>query len=291
MTRGVAFFAYNTSQIDYVKLAILAARYSKRHMPSLPTCLITDSGSWDWCQRSYKKEVELAFDEITLAEPAQQNNKRVHHDSPYHKFVSDFKNGNKHRVFEYTPFDQTLLLDIDYIIQNKDFEYVFETDNAVTLFHKAEYLTRNSPAQAQRYLNDQGIPMLWSTVVYFDRRNPTAKMFFDLWAHIGENYDFYKFIYGLPGKLYRTDFCVSIATHIMNGMGPGSVIDEFPGRMINMSQHDDIVKINDVDDWIYMVNNREEQWKDTLTRIAGENVHVMNKRSLDRHWDDLMEKL
>ena len=54
---------------------------------------------------------------------------------------------------------------------------------------------------------------------------------------------------------------------------------------------DDIVSINTVDEWGYLVNDRQENWKDTLTLIQKENVHVMNKRALDRNFDDIMAAL
>lgn len=291
MTQGIVFFAYNTEQINYVKLAIVAARYARRHLPDFPICLITSAGDLDWFERNTPDSEELiniAFDEVILAEPGHQNNQRTHHDSPWYNFVSDFRNGNKHRVIDYSPYDQTLLMDIDYIIQNNQLRYVFDTDSAVTLFHDAKNLIGQPPAKEQQYLHSTGIPMLWSTVVYFDRRQELARMFFDLWAHVADNYEFYKFLYGFPGKMFRTDFCVSIAAHILNGMGEGELIEDFPHPMIYMSQKDDIAKINDADDWLYLANDREEPWENSLARIRGENVHVMNKRAIERHYDDIM---
>lgn len=292
MRSGIAFFAYNTEQIDYIRLATIAGRYVKRHMPSRDVCLITDAGTWDWFSKGpYKEYADLAFDDVVLAEADNKVNKRTHFDSPYFKFTSDFKNGNKHRVFKYTPYDQTLLIDIDYIMQNNSLEYVFDTDNAVTLFNAAESLIGEPPALPQQKLSEQGIPMLWSTAIYFDKNNSLTELFFDIWEHVGNHYDFYKFLYGFPGTMYRTDFCVSIAAHMLNGMGYGELIGSFPKPMINMSQHDDIAKINSTDEWIYLVNNRKENWQDSLTSIARENVHVMNKRSLDRNFDNIMEAL
>jgi hypothetical protein len=47
--KGVCFFAYNNEQIDYVNLAFLAAKFSKKYL-GLPVCLITDEGSYSWLQ-------------------------------------------------------------------------------------------------------------------------------------------------------------------------------------------------------------------------------------------------
>jgi hypothetical protein len=292
MTAGIVFFAYNTDHIDYLKLAVLAARYVKRNMADRKICLITDKGSWEWFSNSpFGKQADGLFDDLVLLEPATTENKRHHRDSPYSTFISDFKNGNKHLVFNYTPYDRTLLLDIDYIVQNNSLDYVFQSDDAVTLFHDAESLVGKPPHAAQRHLDEQGIPMLWSTAVYFDKTNPTTKLFFDMWSHVRDNYDFYQFLYGFPGTMFRTDFCVSIAVHLLNGMGIGDVIGDFPAPMINMSQLDDIAKINEVNEWVYSVTDQTETWKTSLTSIKNENVHVMNKRALDRHFDAIIIEL
>ena len=292
MTAGVVFFAYNTPHIDYLKLAVLAARYVKRNMPDREICLITDRGSWAWFSNSpLGTHANKNFDNVVLLDADPTENKRRHRDSPYTEFISDFKNGNKHLVFDHTPYDQTLLLDIDYIVQNNSFDYVFQSDDAVTLFHGAESLVGKPPHAAQRRLDAQGIPMLWSTAVYFDKNNPITKLFFDMWSHVRDNYEFYQFLYGFPGTMFRTDFCVSIAVHLLNGMGMGNVIGDFPTPMINMSQLDDIAKINQVNEWVFSITDQAETWKTSLTSIKDENVHVMNKRALDRHFDTIMAEL
>lgn len=291
-TTGVAFFAYNTDQINYLRLATLAAMFVRKHMPTQKLCVITDSASWDWYTTTRDGErAEMLFDDIVLTNPTPFKNKRVHYDSPYTKFVSDFKNRNKHKVFDYSPYDRTLLLDIDYIVQNNSLEFVFDTDSSVALFHDAETLVGKKPHPNQQYLSETGIPHLWSTVIYFNKNHTLTEQFFKLWAHVADNYEFYSFLYGFSSEMFRTDFCVSIATHILNGMGPGELIDDLPQKMIYMSQKDDIVKVNGPDDWVYMVNDRQEEWKDTVTRIANENVHVMNKRALERHYEDLVAAL
>lgn len=288
-TTGVAFFAYNNTKIDYAKLSVLAARYVKRYMKHSNTCLITDQWTWDWLIDTTKDiRTEDAFDEVILANVEHPSNIRSNYDSPWTKFKSEFKNSNKHKVIDYTPYDRTLLLDIDFIVQNNDLDYIFDTNASVAMYQDAESITGLLPAPNEQRLYEHGIPMLWSTAIYFDKHHPDSRMFFDLWEHISENYDFYKFLYGFPGTLYRTDYCVSIAAHIMNGMNNSDVISALPGKMINMSQKDDIAKINSLDDWIYLINDRQENWKDSMARVHGENVHVMNKRSLERHYPYIM---
>jgi hypothetical protein len=289
---GVCFFAYNNSDINYVKLATLSALYVKKFMKNNNTCLITEQGDYSYLCSSLGQElVDKAFDEIVLTTVQHKHNLRTHFDSPWSKFTSEFKNSNKNFINEYTPFDKTLLLDIDYFIRNDSLDYLFDSDANVAMYQQAKNLKHESPFLYEQYLNPVGIPMWWSTVVYFDKSD-VSNMFFDIWAHVADNYDFYKFLYNFPGQLFRTDYCVSIATHIMNGMSSGSIIDEIKDQtMVYMDQKDELVEVKDCNDWIFLANDRAEPWKDILTRNTFDNIHMMNKRSIDRNWNTLLEKL
>ena len=287
---GCCFFAYNNSEIDYVRLSLLAALYVKKHMKNNNTCLITSEGDYSWLESSLGKElVEKAFDEVVITDVKQEENVRTHYDSPWTTFDSHFQNSNKHLVNEYSPFDKTLLLDIDYIVRNDNLDYLFEQEHIhVGMYNQACDLRGDKPALYEQYLNPVGVPMWWSTVVYFDRSD-TSDMFFDLWAHTQKEYSFYKFLYSFPGHMYRTDYCVSVASHLMNGMADGDTIHKIiDGPMQYMDQKDDIVEIKSASDWIFLANDREEPWKDILSRNLHQNLHVMNKRSIGRNFDAMI---
>lgn len=289
---GVCFFAYNNKDIDYVKLALLSALYVKKFMKNNNTCLITEQGDYSYlCDSLGDELVDKAFDEVVLTTVQHKHNLRTHFDSPWSKFTSEFKNSNKNLINTYSPFDKTLLLDIDYFVRNDNLDYLFDSDANVAMYQQAKNLKHESPFLYEQYLNPVGIPMWWSTVVYFDK-SEISDMFFDIWSHVADNYDFYKFLYNFPGQLFRTDYCVSIATHIMNGMNTGDIIHEINDKtMVYMDQKDDLLEVKDATDWIFFANDRKEPWKDILTRNTFDNIHMMNKRSIDRNWDILMEKL
>ena len=290
-TSGVCFFAYNNKDIDYVKLALLAALHVKKFMKNNNTCLITEEGDYQYLVASRGQTlVDQAFDEVVFTTVKHKSNLRTHFDSPWSKFTSEFKNSNKHLIYEYSPYDKTLLLDIDYIVRNNNLDYLFDSDQNVAMYQDARNLKHEKPFLYERYLNPVGIPMWWSTVVYFDK-SEISKTFFDIWAHVSENYDFYKFLYNFPGQLFRTDYCVSIAVHQMHGMcGGDGIIDEIADRqMIFMDQRDDLVEVKSSTDWVFLANDREEPWKDILTRSYHENIHMMNKRSIDRSYHKLLE--
>ena len=115
-------------------------------------------------------------------------------------------------------------------------------------------------------------------------------MFFELWAHVADNYEFYQFLYNFPSNLFRTDYCVSIAAHILNGMEEGDVVHNFDDQpMYYLSQKDDIVDVNNLQDWICLGNDTKEEWKNVLIKHKNLDLHVMNKRALSRVKPKLME--
>ena len=106
---------------------------------------------------------------------------------------------------------------------------------------------------------------------------------------VKENYEFYKFTYKFPGALFRTDYAVSIACHLL----AGQTGEEWASRISNqpmryMDGKDDLADV-DPNGWLFLSNDRQENWKNLAVRIHGENVHFMNKRGLLRHWEKAME--
>ena len=121
---------------------------------------------------------------------------------------------------------------------------------------------------------------------FFYKRN---KLFFDTWAHIADNYEFYQYLYNFPPKLFRTDYCVSIASHILNGMTESNVINSIPTQMTNVGQRDDINEVQSKNNWIFIANDQKENWKNIVVNNGIMDIHCMNKRSLGRHYNKLVE--
>lgn len=289
--RGVCFFAYNNEQIDYAALAVLAAGFVKQYL-NLPVCLITDAGTEAWMQQSQDPQlIKRTIDYIVTTDDEMRPNSRRHFDSPWSEFNAQFNNSNKHKVWEYSPFEKTLLLDLDYIVKTDFLLTAFDNFTGVAMFDNAISIQNQRPALAERKLYDAGIKMWWSTVVYFDRTD-LSQLFFDTWAHVADNYEYYQYLYNFPPKLFRTDYCVSIAAHILNGMQEGDVVNNFDGiPMINMSQKDDIVDVNDLQDWIFLAADVREPWKNILVKHRHLDLHIMNKRALERVRPKLLEFL
>ena len=78
MTEGICFFAYNNDQIDYGKLAVVAAAYTKKFLDK-PVCLITDEGTWSWIQQSNDMAyIKRVIDDLVITDDEMKRNIRVH---------------------------------------------------------------------------------------------------------------------------------------------------------------------------------------------------------------------
>jgi hypothetical protein len=290
--KGICFFAYNNDQLDYIKMALVAGKYAKKNL-KLPVCLITDEGGESYLYESQSKEqINQVFDYVVITNDKMKNNRRRHFDSPWTTFAAQFSNSNKHKIFQYSPFEQTLLLDIDYIVKTDVLLKYFDNDHPVCMFDNATTLRNELPSSDERFLYDAGIKMWWSTVVYFNRSD-FSKLFFDTWSHVADNYEFYQYLYNFPSKLFRTDYCVSIAVHILAGMQD---TQEYLGNfdntaLVNMSQKDDIIEAKNDNEWIMLSHDQKEIWKNILVNTSNQDIHVMNKRAFDRVIPKLLEAL
>ena len=290
--KGICFFAYNNEEIDYVQLAHIAAGYVKANMSNNKTCLITDKGTYSYFEKSVDKDFhDACFDHVVLTDVENAPNPRRHYDSPWTEFTAQFNNSNKHKIFEYTPFEKTLLLDIDYIVKNNFYDYIFDSEFPLAMHRESQYLQYEPPYMNEITLADGGIHHWWSTVIYFDQ-SVESKTFFDTWEHVKDNWDYYHLLYQFPPALFRTDFCVSIACHLLNGYNENNFVHDFLGtKMRNMDQKDELYEIKSLNDWIFLSHVRKEVWKNILVRNQDLNIHVMNKRALTRHATPIIESL
>ena len=71
--KGVCFFAYNNEQIDYVKIAVLAAKYVKKFL-DVPVCIITDAGGMSWIKESQADIYKDVFDYIVITDDYMKKN-------------------------------------------------------------------------------------------------------------------------------------------------------------------------------------------------------------------------
>lgn len=276
MTKGALLIANNNTYIDYVKQAVYLAERIHKYL-DVPVSIITNSVN-------YLKENfdEYLFDNIIEVQ-SNDKNKRIIFDGEFSQRTINWQNASRMNAYELSPYDQTLLMDTDYIINNSLLKNVFDSKNNFMLYKTGYDLAQTRTTDEFDRVSDTSIDFYWATVVYFTKCD-NNKTFFDLVKHIKQEWDYYTRIYRLPSIIYRNDYAFSIALHIMNGFQSGSFAQALPGKLHYIVDKDLLIK-HDGEKMLFCVAKEDRPGEYTLLKTDNLNVHVMNKLSLQREID------
>lgn len=294
MSRGILFFALNNKNINYLKMALANSYMIKRHMGDIPISVVTSQFSLDW-NSDIVDDINLAFDKVYVDDDTTLGDQNIRNfkDTQYYQVADKFINENRFSAFSITPYDETLIIDVDYLIQDASLNCVWGNeedflinDTAIGLDHR--------PLLGEEYrLNQTGIKMLWATVVYF-KKTERVKLVFDLVSYVRDNWDYFKLLYGFGGYLFRNDFAFSIAIHILNGFLENDEFKRLPVPILLSSTDRDM--IHEVEDGsiTLLYNdlnpvNQNHEHAFYITKVKGHNIHVMNKLSMIKFLDQLIE--
>jgi len=288
--KGFLLYANHSDKINYPRLAICCALAIKSNLKNNNVTVVLDKKSKKHMYDIHSEDIiNTAFDNIIVTTKSYQTPIRDHFSSPWYKFQSKFN--NKHRINAYinSPYKETILMDVDYIVMNDEIDHVWGCNEDLLINRNAVDLQGNKFGSIQEErLGINGIPMYWATLVYF-KKGGFSKAFFNLVNYIKEEYNYFRFLYGFEGTYYRNDFAFSIAAHIMNGFGYGSQ-KSFPNDTIVTSyQEDEIAELKNSNEWILISTDMNEKWKSVLVNSDNMNIHFMNKLELFKISDDFIK--
>ena len=110
MTRGVILFAFNSPKYNYYEMAKHTAKRVE-HFLKLPVTLVTDDDSMP------KDEYEL-WDKVVKITPDKNN----------FRDWGMWINKGRYMAYELSPYNETLLLDVDYIVNSTKLLTLFDID-------------------------------------------------------------------------------------------------------------------------------------------------------------------
>lgn len=291
-TKGFLIFAHNNEEVDYGKLALVCSLMLKSKLKHSDVCLVTDQGTIDWLRQSMGEEmVSYAFQHIEVLSydvVKAKNAMRNFRDSASTTKSLTWLNSTRSSAYELSPFDETIMIDSDVLVQDNSFDLVWENDEDILINRDVLTLEHKLPNQNEIRLDGMGIPMYWATQVYF-RKGERAKLLFNLVEHIKQRYEYYQYVYEFPGKLFRNDYAFSIALHMLNGFLENNEFASFPSPVILSSfDRDELIGVKK-NELKFLVNDVDESWQYRLSNVKGITVHCMNKYSILRHADELIK--
>jgi hypothetical protein len=259
MKRGVVIFAYNSGEIDYQAMASWSAARIRRHL-DLPTTLITNSVPVD---TGNFEDVRIT----TADEGGTRHFADIGHNVTWY-------NGNRMEVYNLSPYDETLVLDADYVVCSNQLNLLFDIPENFLATRWAYDITGRQTFDDLNWFGKTKMPMAWATVMRFNR-SAVAKNIFEIMAMVRENWQHYRHLYGISKNTYRNDHALSIALNIVNGYQArwpsvpwplASVVPEHTLEQIS----DDVFKVS------YCTDDNNPKY----ITATGQDFHAMGKKHL-----------
>ena len=195
LNRGVLVFAFNTDKWDYVSMAAYCAK-RVQHFLDLPTSIITD--------KKLDSKLEECFDQVIITE-ADDSNVKDH---------EVWKNKGRYQAYDLSPYDETILLDVDYVVNSDKLLKTFELSDTFCCHNRTQFLMNEEAGQEM--LSSYSFNSLWATVVMF-KKSERAKQIFDTLRMVQENYKHYANLHSFVAGTYRNDYALTLAVKIVNG--------------------------------------------------------------------------
>jgi hypothetical protein len=277
MSKGAILIARNNTEVDYVKQAVFLANRIK-HFLNIPVSIITDNSSY--LNENYDAEV---FDSVIDISNDSNFTYKKYNDGIFSRKSLEFKNTARADVYNLSPYDETLLLDTDFIVSNTDLLECFNQKNNFLIYDTGVELSGHRDLKEFEYISEVGPKFYWATVVFF-RKTKENKTFFNLVKHIQENWNHYKTLYQIRQSTFRNDFAFSIAIHIMNGYKQGNFAKPMPGKMFYTTDRDLLVGLDNTKFTFLLEKQTNNGYFPAV--IYNNSVHVMNKYSLSRIIDN-----
>jgi len=290
MSRGILLFAHNNRQIDYGKIALANSCLIKNNMKNNHITLITDTGTKEWLDKSYSNDMLSKYiDNIVVTKRRQLNNPKRFYDTRYTKVNETFYNINRDECYQLTPYDETLVIDVDYLICNNLLDQCWSLDYDLQINSESRDLFSERSFDEFNYISDQGPKFYWATAFYF-RKSEESKIFFNLLETIKSNYLYFKTLYGITSYNFRNDHAFSIAVHMFNGFTKSGLVKHLPVDFLQHTlDYDELHDMTSKGSLSFLLEKTSEPGKFIPARTDGVNVHVMNKYSIVRQSKKIIE--
>lgn len=232
-SRGVVLFANNTETVDYESIARCSQQLIEHYL-QLPVTILTSE--------STKKNARYNIDSGQFE---QWNNQK------------------RYMAYELSPYDQTLLLDSDYLVLDRSLLTVLDTLEDYKIVRHNRYLDGTEDYTMGRY----SIPYLWATIVAFDR-SPKSQMLFDFVGRVERNYTYYRQLYNITATNFRNDYAFTIADLVLNGYTQ-DIRNYIPWAMLSVG--------NTIDSMTLQNNQITVKSQGRAYVLPQQSLHVMSK--------------
>lgn len=250
MNKGVVLVAHNSSTTNYFDFACFTAKRVNEFL-NLPVTLITDSNS--------VIETNNIFDKIIYTDVDNSN----------YKNKNIWINKGRYKVFDLSPYDESIVLDVDYVINSNKLKDLFLFENDFMCFKNTFFLMDTSTEQEM--LSKKTVQTVWATVMKF-KKTKRAEQIFQMIEMVQNNYDHYSKIYDFLTLPYRNDYALTIALKTVNGHFE-NLQDYIPWSLVHVDEKISIEKISNTGYKLFKNLNGKNWYIETIDK----DFHMLNK--------------
>jgi hypothetical protein len=244
MTKGVLLFCFDTADVKYHKILERCVTLIKKNL-QLEVTVITNHDT-------FKQIKPLGFVNYKLIEPELGNT----------KLGKEWRNVDRHMAYELSPYDVTLVMDIDYFPFTDNLRKFLDTRYDFLISKQAHDLTGRNTFDQRRW---SMIDMVWATVFVF-RKGKKAKRIFDTIKYVKDYYRYFVEMYRIYDRSFRNDYAFAIALQQANGFLD---YDTLPIKLSTLPPDCQLIKFTDTGiAWRY---------NDQINFTENQDVHILNK--------------
>ena len=284
MKKGILIYAHNSRAVDYALMSVISGGLARKYL-NVPASLVTDTSTVEWMRESnILEKATNIFENLIVVDRPQTDNTRKLSDGESSNIVP-FLNSNRSSAWDITPYDRTLLIDSDFLIFSNRLAEYWDVDADVMIGESINDICDTARlGYHDSYISDVGVKLYWATTVMFTK-NQTGKLFFDTVNLIKENYQYYADVFRFDGRQFRNDIAFSIAKHILDGYEE-TPHSNLPPVLTLLDK--DILHSVDSSRLTVLTSPRLDS-NFCAASITGLDLHVMNKQSIYRNKDNLLE--
>ncbi|NBP58834.1 hypothetical protein EBU71_20275, partial [bacterium] len=287
LVHGALYYLYVSGKgySEKIKYQLVNWEGVKKNL-QIPVSLITDESTVSWMKEDGTWDLsEKIFDKIILTERPKTENYRNLNDGNEHDNVP-FVNSNRYSVWNLTPYDRTLLIDSDFLIFSDTLNQYWDVDSDILISTAInDIYDQKRLGYHDRYISDTGIHLYWATTVMFSK-SEYSKTFFNLVDQIRENYQYYSDLFRFDSRQYRNDIAFSVAKHILDGYETDITLGLPP--ILSILDKDILLDVSTEGKLTMLISpNLDSNY--IAASANNLDIHIMNKQSLIRQSDKLLE--
>jgi hypothetical protein len=256
---GVVIIAKESNTVDYLKIAVWNAKRAQKYL-GLPVTIITDSAA----------EIDSSINVVRVPKVQARSRRKF----PSHGELTQWNNAKRWEVCELTPYDRTLLIDADYIINSDYLNSAMQAREDFLVFGNAFDVTGREGLEELSTFGAFEIPLYWATAIVFSN-NDKAGLIFGVLEQVENNYEHYATIYKFEPRPFRNDYALSIALNLVNGLYPDG-IPIMPWPLMTVLPEHKVTYQGDCAYTVRFVDDRPQ-----YVMVTGQDLHIMGKADLE----------